>query len=121
MRRCLIIDDSKIIRMVSRKIIQELGFDVDESGDGQHAIEHCQETMPDVILLDWKLPEIDGIDVLKALRALPGGEQPAVLFCTTETDDAHIKDAIDTGATDYVIKPFDGETIHRKFASIGLL
>lgn len=121
MRRCLIIDDSKIIRMVARKIVQEFGFDVDEAGDGQYAIEHCQETMPDVILLDWKLPEMEGIAVLKELRALPGGDQPAILFCTTETDDDHIREALDTGATDYVIKPFDGETIHRKFASIGLL
>lgn len=121
MRRCLIIDDSKIIRMVARKIVQELGFDVDESGDGQHAIEHCQETMPDVILLDWKLPEMEGIAVLKELRALTGGDQLAILFCTTETDDEHIREALDAGATDYVIKPFDGETIHRKFASIGLL
>ncbi len=121
MRRCLIVDDSKIIRMVARKIVQELGFDIDESGDGRHALERCQEAMPDVILLDWKLPEMDGIDVLRELRALPGGGQPAVLFCTTKTDDAHIKEAIDTGATDYVIKPFDSETIQRKFASIGLL
>lgn len=121
MSRCLIVDDSKIIRMVARKIVQEFGFDVDESADGRHALERCQEAMPDVILLDWKLPDIDGIAVLEQLRALPDGGQPAVLFCTTQTEDAHIKAVLDAGATDYVIKPFDGETIHSKLLSIGAL
>lgn len=121
MKRCLIIDDSKIIRMVARKIVQEFGFDVDESGDGPHALERCQEVMPDVILLDWKLPEMDGMTVLKELRALPSGDQPVVLFCTTEMDDAHIQDALSAGATDYVIKPYDGETIHSKLSSTGVL
>ena len=121
MTRCLIIDDSKIIRMVARKIVQECGFDVDEAADGRHALEYCREEMPDVVLLDWKLAEISGIDLLKQLRRLPGGDQPAVLFCTTETDDTYIQEALSAGATDYVIKPFDGETIHGKFSSMGLL
>lgn len=121
MKRCLIIDDSRIIRMVARQIVQELGFDVDESADGRHAVERCQEAMPDVILLDWRLPDMDGIAVLKQLRLLPNGDQPAVLFCTTETDDAHINEALDAGATDYVIKPYDGETIHSKLSLIGAL
>ena len=121
MRRCLIIDDSKIIRMVARKIVQDFGFDIDESGDGQHAIERCQEAMPDVILLDWKLSGMDGLSVLKQLRALPGGDQTVILFCTTETEDSHIHEALSAGATDYVIKPYDGETIHSKLSATGVL
>lgn len=121
MRRCLIVDDSKIIRMVIRKIVQELGFDIDESADAGHALERCLESMPEVIILDWKLPGADGIDVLREVRALPGGDQTTILFCTTETEDAHIQEALGAGANDYVIKPFDGETIRAKFASLGLL
>lgn len=121
MRRCLIVDDSKIIRMVVRKIVQELDFDIDESADAGPALERCLDAMPDVIILDWKLPGMDGIALLNEIRALPDGEQTTILFCTTETEDVHIQQALRAGANDYVIKPFDGETIRAKFASLGLL
>jgi two-component system chemotaxis response regulator CheY len=121
MRRCLIVDDSKIIRMVVRKIVQELDFDIDEASDAGPALEKCLESMPDVVILDWKLPGVDGIALLREIRALPDGDQTTILFCTTLTEDAHIQEALGAGANDYVIKPFDGETIRGKFASLGLL
>ncbi len=121
MKHCLIVDDSKVIRMVARKILQELEFETDEAADGKVALAACQRKMPDVILLDWNMPVMDGIEFLRELRNLPGGEAPKVIFCTTENDIEHIQEAIDAGANEYIMKPFDSEIIQAKFAQVGLL
>ncbi len=121
MKYCLIVDDSKVIRMVARKILEELEFETDEAADGKLALAGCQRKMPDVILLDWNMPVMDGIDFLRELRNLPGGDTPKVIFCTTENDIEHIQEAIDAGANEYIMKPFDSEIIQAKFAQVGLL
>jgi len=121
MKYCLIVDDSKVIRMVARKILEELEFETDEAADGKLALAGCQRKMPDVILLDWNMPVMDGINFLRELRNLPGGDTPKVIFCTTENDIEHIQEAIDAGANEYIMKPFDSEIIQAKFAQVGLL
>jgi len=121
MKRCLIVDDSKVIRMVARKIIQEIGLDTEEASDAYEALESCEQTMPDVILLDWNMPAMDGIAFLKVLRAKPGGKAPVVVFCTTEDDASHIEEALAAGASDYLMKPFDSESIRAKFMQMGLV
>ncbi|MFQ5618858.1 MAG: PleD family two-component system response regulator [Rhodospirillales bacterium] len=121
MKYCLIVDDSKVIRMVARKILEELKFETGEAADGQLALAGCQDKMPDVILLDWNMPVMDGMDFLRELRKLPGGDTPKVIFCTTENDIEHIQEAIDAGANEYIMKPFDSEIIQAKFAQVGLL
>ena len=121
MKYCLIVDDSKVIRMVARKILEELEFETDEAADGKLALAGCQRKMPDVILLDWNMPVMDGIDFLRELRNLPGGDTPKVIFCTTENDIESIQEAIDAGANEYIMKPFDSEIIQAKFALVGLL
>ena len=73
MKSCLIVDDSKVIRMVAKKILQDLEFETVEAADGQQALDACKETMPDGVLLDWNMPVMSGIEYLRALRALPGG------------------------------------------------
>ncbi len=121
MKHCLIVDDSKVIRMVARKILQELEFETDEAADGKVALAACRRKMPDVVLLDWGMPVMDGIEFLRELRGLSGGEAPKVIFCTTENDIEHIREAIDAGADEYIMKPFDSEIIQAKFAQVGLL
>ena len=121
MKSCLIVDDSKVIRMVARKILQELDFQTGEAEDGQVALDACRSDMPDAILLDWNMPVMSGIDFLKELRKLPGGAAPVVVFCTTENDIAHIQEAMDAGANEYIMKPFDSEIIQAKFSQVGLL
>ncbi|MCZ6606299.1 MAG: response regulator [Alphaproteobacteria bacterium] len=121
MKYCLIVDDSKVIRMVARKILEELEFETDEAADGKLALAGCQRKMPDVILLDWIMPVMDGINFLRELRNLPGGDTPKVIFCTTENDIESIQKAIDAGANEYIMKPFDSEIIQAKFAQVGLL
>lgn len=121
MKSCLIVDDSKVIRMVARKILQELDFETAEAADGKDALESCKAKMPDAVLLDWNMPVMSGIEFLRELRRLPGGEAPIVVFCTTENDIEHIQEAIEAGANEYIMKPFDSEIIQAKFSQVGLL
>ncbi len=118
-KTCLIVDDSRIIRKVARRIIEGLGFEVDEAADGSEALAFCGGVIPDVILLDWSMPVMDGMTFLRRLRALPGGLAPKVLFCTIETRAERIAEALLAGADDYVMKPFDGEILTSKFAEVG--
>lgn len=120
-KTCLIVDDSKVIRMVARKILQELSFDTAEAADGKEALDSCVQALPDAVLLDWNMPVMSGIEFLRELRKLDGGDKPIVVFCTTENDIEHIQEAIEAGANEYIMKPFDSEIIQAKFSQVGLL
>jgi two-component system chemotaxis response regulator CheY len=120
MKSCLIVDDSRVIRKVSRHILEGMGFAVDEAADGQEALARCDEAMPDVILLDWNMPVMSGLEFIRLLRQRSQGDEPKVVFCTTENDIAHIRAAIDAGADEYVMKPFDRETLQIKLQLVGV-
>ncbi|WP_292019391.1 MULTISPECIES: response regulator [unclassified Brevundimonas] len=120
-RTCLIVDDSRIIRKVARRIIEGLGYEVDEAADGAEALAYCIGAMPDVVLVDWNMPVMDGITFLRRLRATPGGDRPKVLFCTIETRPKRIAEALAAGADDYVMKPFDGEILQSKLTEVGAI
>ena len=107
--------------MVARKILTELGFSTREAANGREALALCESAMPDAVLLDWNMSEMDGIAFLKALRARPGGDAPVVVFCTTENDMDHIRMALEAGANEYIMKPFDSEILQAKFAEAGLV
>ncbi|MEP3246965.1 MAG: response regulator [Sneathiella sp.] len=121
MASCLIVDDSKVVRMVARRILEDLKFDILEAEDGKGALNVCLDGMPDVILLDWNMPVMNGIDFLRTLRQTDGGTSPIVIFCTTENDMAHIREAISAGANEYIMKPFDRAIIEAKFSQVGVL
>jgi len=118
---CLITDDSPTVRKVARRILQSLDFEVDEAENGRLAVEKCGLRMPDVILLDWNMPVMNGIEFIRSLRGMEGGRKPTVIFCTTENDVEHIREAIEGGADEYLIKPFDAETLRAKLASAALV
>ena len=120
MRNCLVVDDSKVIRKVARHILETLNFTVEEAEDGRDALNRCEASMPDVILLDWNMPVMSGMEFLRALRQSGGDGQPKVVFCTTENDIAHIRAAIEAGADEYVMKPFDRDTLHSKLQIVGV-
>ena len=121
MKSCLIVDDSKVIRKVARRILEELSFEISEAVDGQEALDSCKTKMPDAILLDWNMPVMNGIEFLQELRQTEGGDAPVVVFCTTENDLAHIRAAIQAGANEYIMKPFDRDIIEAKFTQVGLV
>ena len=120
MKSCLIVDDSKVIRKVARHILETLEFEVEEAGDGQEALSRCESKMPDVVLLDWNMPVMGGMEFLRTLRQKKFDPQPKVVFCTTENDIAHIRAAIAAGADEYVMKPFDRDTLHSKLQIVGV-
>jgi len=101
------------------KFSSSLGSISSESAQAQSGA--CKAGMPDGILLDWNMPVMSGIEFLQELRKLPGGDGPVVVFCTTENDIEHIQAAIEAGANEYIMKPFDSEIIQAKFAQVGLL
>ncbi len=121
MKSCLVVDDSRVIRKVARQILEDLRFEIFEAVDGQEALDHCRSQMPDAILLDWNMPVMNGIDFLRHLRKEKGGSEPVVVFCTTENDIKHITEAIQAGANEYIMKPFDREIIETKFVEVGLV
>ena len=121
MKNCLIVDDSSVIRKVARRIVEGLRFDVTEAEDGEQAVAVCRNRMPDVVLLDWNMPKMDGYEFLRLLRRMPNGDQPRVVFCTTENDVAHIARARHAGANEYIMKPFDREMVAAKFQEVGLI
>jgi len=121
MKSCLVVDDSKVIRKVARHILEGLDFAVAEAADGREALDHCVATPPDVILLDWNMPVMSGMEFLRALRETALAPRPKVVFCTTENGIAHIRAAIDAGADEYVMKPFDRETLESKLQIVGVV
>jgi two-component system chemotaxis response regulator CheY len=120
-RTCLVVDDSRVVRKVARRILESSGFAVTEADDGQKALDACRKQLPDCILLDWNMPVMDGLTFLRALRREFGPENPPVVFCTTENDMEHIQAAMLSGAQEYIMKPFDEDILTGKFVQVGLL
>jgi two-component system, chemotaxis family, chemotaxis protein CheY len=121
MSYCLIVDDSRVIRKISREIVEGLAFRVAEAENGEAGLLACRAEMPDVILLDWNMPVMDGYSFLQNLRGMPGGAAPKVVFCTTENDLSFISRALEAGADEYIMKPFDKDILTAKFQELGVL
>lgn len=121
MATCLIADDSKIIRMVLAKIMSNLSFNVLEAEDGEEVVELCQQNEPELIIMDWNLPLIEGIDVLYKIRSQRGIKQPKIIVCSSTIDIDKIKEAIQGGADDFIIRPFDEDIIFSKLAIMDLV
>jgi two-component system, chemotaxis family, chemotaxis protein CheY len=121
MKYCLVVDDSTVIRKVCRRILEQLQFRVSEAEDGEKALAACRTEMPDVVLLDWNMPVMNGYEFLTHVRQMPGGDEPKVIFCTSENDHLHIARALEAGANEYIMKPFDKEIVAAKFEEVGLI
>ena len=99
----------------------ELGFDPDEAEDGQKALEASRIRMPDIAIVDSDMPVMDGLTFVTQLRQLPGGEKPIVIFCTADNEVHHIERALEVGANEYIMKPFDSEIVRSKLTILGAL
>lgn len=115
-RFCLVVDDSPTIRNVVRRLLRGLDLEIDDAENGQIALEKCEYRMPDVILLDWNMPIMNGIEFLRLLRRMEGGTTPTVILCTTESDVEHIREAFEAGADKYLMKPFDEAALRAELA-----
>lgn len=120
MTRCLVIDDSRVLRRLHRQLLDRLGIECIEADNGAAALDACRQVMPDVILVDWNMPRMDGLEFLQALRRLPGGTAPKAIVCSIENDLDHIKRAINAGADDYLMKPFDLDMLTSKLSAAGV-
>lgn len=120
-KTCLVVDDSSVVRKICRRIVEDMGFIAVEACDGQDALNKCNAQIPDVILLDWNMPVMDGLEFLKAFRPKQIEHGTIVMFCTTENDVNKIMLAMEAGANEYIMKPFDAEIIKNKFEQLGLI
>lgn len=118
-KTCLIVDDSRVIRKVSSKIALSLGYVPIEAQDGHEALARCKQSMPDLVLTDWNMPEMDGIAFVQNLRAIPTPKEPIVVFCTSNGEAKDIHDGIAAGADDYIVKPFDEAALRAKLEKLG--
>ena len=120
-KRCLVVDDSRVIRKVARQTLEKLNFEIEEAEDGAQAFDVCMKSMPDVVLLDWNMPVMDGMSFLKKLRQVPDGAEPIVIFCTARCEVEDIQEALTEGADEYLMKPFDGELLQDKLRQAGAI
>ena len=119
--RALIVDDSRFVRGFLRGMLEERGIECMEAGDGQAALDQIHAGAPfDLALVDWNMPVMDGLAMLKQLRAEGFGEVK-VLMVTTEAENDFILRALDAGADEYLMKPFDNEALCEKLAMLGLV
>ncbi|MEL6530980.1 MAG: response regulator [Pseudomonadota bacterium] len=117
-KTCLIVDDSRVIRKVSSKIVKSLGYAPIEAQDGMEALARCKQSMPNLVLTDWNMPEMDGIEFVKQLRAIPTPKAPTVVFCTSNSEASDIHEGIGAGADDYIVKPFDEAALRAKLEKL---
>lgn len=118
-RTCLIVDDSRMIRKVARRIVESVGYAVVEAENGEEGLARCRAAMPHLVITDWNMPVMSGIDFVTALRAIPTERRPRVVFCTTNSGARDIHKGIEAGADEYVIKPFDDASLVSRLQAIG--
>lgn len=119
--QALVIDDSRAMRMVLARMLTNLGFDVGQAADGVEGLGVLDAgDHPDVILVDWHMPQMEGIDFVAAAREAPYAFGGRIIMVTTETESGQIAHALDLGADEYIMKPFTEDAVADKLALLGL-
>ncbi len=119
--RALIVDDSRFVRGYLRGLLEEKGIECEEAADGQAGMDQLNSGLPfDLALVDWKMPVMNGLEMLKQLRT-EGYSDMKVMMVTTEDENDFILRALDAGADEYLMKPFDDEALTEKLAMLGLV
>jgi two-component system chemotaxis response regulator CheY len=108
------------MRMILVRTLQGAGFEVAEAGNGQEALDQMEAALPDVALVDWNMPVMDGLTFVTKVRARPEWRQVTLMMVTTESEHGQIVRALAAGAHEYVIKPFTPEAILDKLGLLGL-
>lgn len=115
----LVIDDSRAMRLILRRMLRELGFTVDEAANGREGLEQLTATSPHLVLLDWNMPEMSGLDFLHAMRQAPYASTAKVLMVTSESEVTQVIRALGAGADEYLMKPFTAEAVLEKLHLLG--
>ncbi|HPD28354.1 MAG TPA: response regulator [Phycisphaerae bacterium] len=111
--RILLVDDSRTIRNIQKNVLAQLGHtDISEAGDGVEALKIIAEKRPDLVLIDWNMPNMDGITLVRKIRETD--KSMPLMMCTTEAEKARVLEAIKAGVNNYVVKPFTAETLAEK-------
>jgi two-component system chemotaxis response regulator CheY len=121
--RALVIDDSKAIRIILRRLLGELGFEVAEAADGREALERLNGPMGpfDLALVDWNMPEMNGLEFVREVRGQGGHEDLTMVMVTTETESGQVVRALAAGANEYIMKPFSRDVLVDKLSMLGLV
>ena len=119
----IVIDDSRAMRLILRRIVGQLGFEVSDAEDGRAALDLLagMETVPNLALVDWNMPNMNGLEFVTAAREDPRLREMTLVMVTTESEQSHIVRALAAGAHEYVIKPFTSEAMIEKLALLGLV
>ena len=122
MAKALVVDDSRAVRMILAKTLKELGYEVREAANGREALEviATEKNAVTLVLADWNMPEIDGLDLLRRLRQNPELSSLAVVMVTTETELDQMAAALEAGANEYVMKPFTKDILVEKLQLAGI-
>ena len=122
MSKALVVDDSRTIRMIIRRILVELGYEVCEASNGREALDvlKAEEAAVDLVLADWNMPEMNGLELVKQLRRIPEYLSMKVIMVTTETEIAQMVSALEAGANEYVMKPFTKDILKEKLELVGI-
>ena len=117
----LVVDDSRAMRMVLKKIMNEVGFEVSEAGDGNEALIRLKELDGvDLMLVDWNMPVMDGLEFVRTVRENQSYDEVPVMMVTTEDGMDKIVEALEAGANEYVMKPFTADAIVEKLEILGI-
>src|SRR5262249_35525331 len=115
--RALVIDDSRTVRMIIGQALRELGGDVVEAGNGREGLERLAEHPDiDLVLVDWHMPEMDGLDFIRAVRAQRANDHVRIMMVTTEAEGEQVARALSAGANEYLMKPFTRDVLVAKLA-----
>ena len=121
--QAMVIDDSRAMRLILARIAGQLGFDVIQAGNGREALERLEQLdhTPELALVDWNMPEMNGLEFIIAVRKEPKYKSMTLMMVTTESEQGQIVRALAAGAHEYVIKPFTPDAIVEKLALLGLV
>jgi two-component system chemotaxis response regulator CheY len=117
----LVVDDSEQIRRDACRIVESFGFDAASAADAEGGLRQCAAQVPALILVDWMMPGMGGLDFLKALRAIPTGYRATVIFLSGNGRPPDIHLAMRSGASEYLMKPFDSDLLSFKLRQVGLI
>ncbi|MHB1674357.1 MAG: response regulator [Acidobacteriaceae bacterium] len=123
MSKAMVVDDSRTIRIILTKMLSDLGFEVCPAGDGKEALEVAEREKGafSVIMADWNMPEMNGLELVKRLRSDPRLASVPIMMITTETETRQVMAALEAGANEYVMKPFSRDIIADKLRLLGVL